>query len=71
MTIISEIYLYLTKLILMLKHSAKLRRYNDVILDFGRRYYDVILDFGRRYNDMIMDFGCRYTDVILDVVITT
>ena len=29
MTIIRELYLYLTKVILILKHSVKLRRYND------------------------------------------
>jgi len=34
MTIISELYLYLTTVIFMLKHSVKLRRYiyNDVII---------------------------------------
>ena len=32
MTIIRELYMYLTKVIFILKHSIQLRRYNDVIL---------------------------------------
>jgi len=32
MTIISELYLYLTKVIFMLKHSVKLRRYIYLVM---------------------------------------
>jgi len=32
MPIIKELYLYLAKVIFMLKHSVKLRRYDNVIL---------------------------------------
>jgi len=32
MTIIRELYLYLTKVIFMLKHSVKLRRYMNLVM---------------------------------------
>ena len=32
MTIIRELYLYLTKVIFMLKHSVKLRRYINLVM---------------------------------------
>jgi len=52
MTIIRELFLYLTKVIFMLKHSVKLRRlyiYILYIYIYTFRYYDLSRRCGRRH----------------------
>ena len=55
MTVIRKLYLYLTKVIFMLKHSVKLRRYINCVLMWQHAATSAY-----RLNKVVARFPCSY-----------